>query len=58
MLVLPLLSSSLRRTHMTSRLNNPVGAAALPAAYRYSNRDPAQIRADEPYLHNVYAWNF
>ena len=51
-------SSSLRRTHMTSRLNNPVGAAALPAAYGYSNRDPARIGADEPYLHNAYAWNF
>jgi hypothetical protein len=51
-------SSSLRRTHMTSRLTNAVGAAALPAAYRYSNRDPRQIGSDEPYLHNAYAWNF
>lgn len=51
-------SSSLRRTHLTSRLNNAVGAAALPAAYRYSNRDPGQIGSDEPYLHNAYAWNF
>ena len=46
-------SSSLRRTHMTSRLNNAVGAAALPAAYRYSNRDPRQIGSDEPYPHNA-----
>jgi sulfotransferase family protein len=51
-------SSSLRRTHMTSRLGNPVGAASLPAAYRYSDRDPTQIEGDAPYLHNAYAWNF
>jgi len=51
-------SSSLRRTHMTSRLSNPVGAVALPAAYRYSRRDPALIAADEPYLHNACSWNF
>jgi hypothetical protein len=51
-------SSSLRRTHMTSRLTNAVGATALPAAYRYSNRDPAQIGSDETYLHNACAWNF
>lgn len=51
-------SSSLRRTHMTSRLDNPVGIVALPAAYRYSNRDAEEIETDEPYLHNAYSWNF
>ena len=51
-------SSSLRRTHMTSRLNNPVGAVALPAAYRYSRRDVGLIAADEPYVHNACSWNF
>jgi hypothetical protein len=51
-------SSSLRRTHMTSRLSNPVGAVVLPAAYRYSKRDPALIATDEPYLHNACSWNF
>ena len=51
-------SSSLRRTHMTSRLNNPVGAVALPAAYRYSGRDLGLIATDEPYLHNACSWNF
>ena len=51
-------SSSLRRTHMTSRLGNPVGAVALPAAYRYSKRDPALIATDEPHWHNACAWNF
>jgi hypothetical protein len=52
------ISSSLRRTHMTSRLDNPVGRVALPAAYRYAKLDPGQIGTDEPYLHNAYSWNF
>lgn len=51
-------SSSLRRTHMSSRLNNPVGAVTLPAAYRYAERDVDRIASDEPYLHNAYSWNF
>lgn len=51
-------SSSLRRTHMTSRLNNPVGAVALPAAYRYSKRDVGRIATDDPCLHNACSWNF
>jgi hypothetical protein len=51
-------SSSLRRTHMTSRLDNAVGAVALPAAYRYANRDAGLVATDAPYLHNAYAWNF
>jgi Sulfotransferase family len=51
-------SSSLRRTHITSRLDNPIGAVALPAAYRYANRDAGEIATDAPYLHNAYAWNF
>src|SRR5207248_3767625 len=50
--------SSLRRTHMTSRLNNAVGAATLPNAYRYSNRDVRLIATDEPYLHNACSWNY
>jgi len=51
-------SSSLRRTHMTSSLGNEVGAVALPAAYRYASRDAGQLATDPPYLHNAYAWNF
>ncbi len=52
------ISSSLRRTHMTSRLNNALGRVALPAAYRYSKRDVARIANDEPYMHNACSWNF
>src|SRR5262249_682886 len=51
-------SSSLRRTHMTSRSDNVVGAVALPAAYRYAHRDVGPIATDAPYLHNAYPWNF
>ena len=52
------ISSSFRRTHMTSRLNNAVGAVALPAAYRYSQREVGLIATDEPYLHNAFSWNY
>jgi hypothetical protein len=51
-------SSSLRRTHMTSRLGNPVGDVALPAAYEFCGRAADRIVTDEPYLHNAYAWNY
>jgi hypothetical protein len=51
-------SSSLRRTHLTSRLGNPVGDVALPAAYAFCGRPPDRIATDEPYLHNAYAWNY
>ena len=49
-------SASLRRTHMTSRMNNPMGAAALPAAYVHAGRDPAQIDTDDTTVHNAYSW--
>jgi hypothetical protein len=52
------IASALRRTHMTSRLNNAIGGATLPNAYRYVNRDVAAIRRDEPYLHNACTWNY
>jgi Sulfotransferase family len=52
------ISSSLRRTHMTSRPDTLVGAATLPNAYRYSKRDVALLETDEPYVHNACAWNY
>jgi hypothetical protein len=51
-------SSSLRRTHITSRLDNPIGVVALPAAYEFCGRTAEAIVTDEPYLHNAYAWNY
>ena len=50
--------SSLRRTHMTSRLNNAVGAATLPNAYRYCNRPLESLATDEPHVHNACSWNY
>tara|TARA_R110002110_G_scaffold106423_4_gene266787 strand:+ start:1253 stop:2113 length:861 start_codon:yes stop_codon:yes gene_type:complete len=49
-------NASLRRTHMTSRMNNPMGAAALPAAYRHVSRDPALIETDDTIIHNACSW--
>ena len=51
-------SSALRRTHTTSRMDNPVGQAVLPAAYRACGMDPDAIPGDEPYLHNAASWQF
>ncbi len=49
------IDTCLRRTHMTSRLNNPIGRATLNAAYRAlgRNSDPA---ADPGYWHNAVSW--
>ena len=51
-------SSSLRRTHKTSRLGNRVGDVALPAAYVFAGRDTREIATDELFLHNAYSWNY
>ena len=51
-------SSSLRRTHMTSRFGNEVGNAVLPAAYRYAGRPVEALDTDDSYLHNAYSWSF
>lgn len=49
-------SSALRRTHTTSRMDNPIGQAVLPAAYRACGMNPETIPRDEPYLHNAASW--
>ncbi len=47
----------LRRTHMTSRMTNPIGKAILLAAYQAlgMNQDPA---TDPPHMHNAVSWWF
>ncbi len=52
------IASSLRRTHMTSRMSNPVGAVVLPPAYIACGLDPQNINSDEPYLHNAATWSY
>ncbi len=42
------LATCLRRTHMTARLDNQVGQAALLAAYRWLGRPVASILSDPP----------
>jgi len=50
--------SSLRRTHMTSRMNNPIGRAVLSAAYSCLGRSIDDIRCDEDYLRNAITWDY
>lgn len=52
------LTSSWRRTHMTSRINNPIGRAVLTAAYKAYGFDPKNIDRDESYFHNVITWTY
>ena len=52
------LTSSWRRTHMTSRLDNPIGRAVLPAAYQAYGFELEKIECDEPYFHNLITWTY
>ncbi len=47
---------SLRRTHMTSRLANPIGRAVLNAAYKEFGRDQSHIKSDPAHIHNALSW--
>jgi len=50
------ISSSLRRSHVTSRSCNPVGASVLAAAYERYELDPVLIESDEDYRRNAVTW--
>lgn len=52
------IATCVRRSHMTSRLKNPIGDVVLPLAYQYAGKDPAEITQDETHLHNAYSWDF
>ncbi len=49
-------TSCCRRTHMTSRLDNPIGAVALPAAYDYIGRSQKKMGTDPIHIHNAASW--
>lgn len=49
-------TSSLRRTHVTSRKDNPVGTAVLKAAYASAGFDDRFIAEHPPYMHNAVTW--
>lgn len=51
-------TSALRRSHMTSREDNPIGKAVLRAAYVAAGLDPAQRHDHETYFHNAVTWRF
>ncbi len=51
-------TSALRRTHKTSREDNPVGKAVLRAAYHAAGLDAALRQEQDTYLHNALTWRF
>ena len=52
------LTSSFRRTHKTSRPEDPIGQLVLPAAYRFLGLDPAEIAGDSSVIHNAATWAY
>jgi len=48
----------LRRTHMTSRCDNPVGRSVLRAAYYNLGWDITKVYSDPDYLLNAASWHF
>lgn len=51
------LDSCLRRDHVTSRPDNPVGRAVLRAAYTLLGEDPKRMWSDEAYLRNAVSYH-
>jgi hypothetical protein len=49
-------TSALRRTHKTSRMDNEIGRAVLAAAYASAGRPPGKVGKDPDYLRNAYTW--
>ncbi len=47
---------SLRRSHKTSRADDPVGGRALRAAYRRAGLRTQTIQLDDEYLRNAISW--
>ena len=52
------LTSSLRRSHLTSRTDNAIGRAVLAAAYDAYGRERASIDADPDFMRNAITWTF
>lgn len=51
-------SISMRRSHMTSRLNNPVGKTVLHDAYTHFGFDVKGISNKEEYFNNAISWAY
>lgn len=48
------LTTCLRRTHQTARLDNQIGRLCLPHAYRFARRPIEKILNDSPAVHMAY----
>ena len=48
------LTTCLRRTHMTARLDNKIGRLGIALGYRHAGLDPRQSLNDSPALHMAY----
>lgn len=51
-------SISLRRTHITSRTDNPIGKSILTRAYNELNFNPDEVNKNPDYLNNAISWEF
>lgn len=51
-------TSALRRSHMTSRLNNPIGRVVVEKAYRECGRSLGKMEEAETYIHNAVTWAY
>jgi hypothetical protein len=49
------LSTSMRRTHITSNMESAIGRVTLPAAYDHAGVDRSRIPSDHHMVHNAYA---
>ncbi|OUS41220.1 hypothetical protein A9R00_02035 [Oleispira antarctica] len=52
------ISISLRRSHMTSRINNPVGRTVLSDGYQLLHLDEGTIENRGEYFNNAVSWNY
>lgn len=51
-------TSSLRRSHLTSRPDNIIGSAVLYAAYEAAFRPITNLERDPTFIHNALTWNY
>ncbi len=51
-------SLCLRRTHISSRMDNKVGQTVLPRAYKSLGLDVASISGREEYFNNAVSWQY
>lgn len=52
------IKANMRRTHITSRMDNPIGQWCLPRAYRYLNLNENDIRKNTDEINNAISWKF